>query len=301
MTNHPETPAPSTSSARPAARRAPVRSTAAALAVDVCSNCHPAYTGRERATAQREPDRALPPPLRSHRVARAASAATRRCGDGGRRSMSRMPGRSSAAERDRGADRRRRRPASPARRGARDRRREREGERQQADRDEPVEARHAAEHARRNVALLDRRPDDRPRCLECVEEQAGDHQLPHAVGRARNRRPRGSRASSTRTSPSRRGAVAALRHHDRRADRTDTAGGEDDPEIAGRGVQVVLDDVGEKDLRRARGRRGRRARRVRSVPQSQTRLLTNAKPSRRPPSSDDGRRPRPAARGASGR
>jgi large subunit ribosomal protein L31 len=26
-----------------------VRSTAEAIAVDVCSNCHPAYTGRERA------------------------------------------------------------------------------------------------------------------------------------------------------------------------------------------------------------------------------------------------------------
>jgi large subunit ribosomal protein L31 len=28
-----------------------VRSTAARLTVDVCSNCHPAYTGRERASA----------------------------------------------------------------------------------------------------------------------------------------------------------------------------------------------------------------------------------------------------------
>jgi large subunit ribosomal protein L31 len=28
-----------------------VRSTASALTVDVCSNCHPAYTGRERAAA----------------------------------------------------------------------------------------------------------------------------------------------------------------------------------------------------------------------------------------------------------
>jgi large subunit ribosomal protein L31 len=27
------------------------RSTATALSVDVCSHCHPAYTGRERATA----------------------------------------------------------------------------------------------------------------------------------------------------------------------------------------------------------------------------------------------------------
>jgi large subunit ribosomal protein L31 len=27
------------------------RSTAAALSVDVCLNCHPAYTGRERTTA----------------------------------------------------------------------------------------------------------------------------------------------------------------------------------------------------------------------------------------------------------
>ena len=28
-----------------------VRSTAAAISTDVCSNCHPAYTGRERALA----------------------------------------------------------------------------------------------------------------------------------------------------------------------------------------------------------------------------------------------------------
>jgi large subunit ribosomal protein L31 len=28
-----------------------VRSTAEAISVDVCSNCHPAYTGRERAVA----------------------------------------------------------------------------------------------------------------------------------------------------------------------------------------------------------------------------------------------------------
>jgi large subunit ribosomal protein L31 len=28
-----------------------VRSTAEAIAIDVCSNCHPAYTGRERALA----------------------------------------------------------------------------------------------------------------------------------------------------------------------------------------------------------------------------------------------------------
>jgi len=28
-----------------------VRSTATAFSVDVCSNCHPAYTGRERAVA----------------------------------------------------------------------------------------------------------------------------------------------------------------------------------------------------------------------------------------------------------
>jgi large subunit ribosomal protein L31 len=27
-----------------------IRSTAAAMSVDVCSNCHPAYIGRERAT-----------------------------------------------------------------------------------------------------------------------------------------------------------------------------------------------------------------------------------------------------------
>jgi large subunit ribosomal protein L31 len=28
-----------------------IRSTAKAFSVDVCSNCHPAYTGRERAVA----------------------------------------------------------------------------------------------------------------------------------------------------------------------------------------------------------------------------------------------------------
>jgi large subunit ribosomal protein L31 len=29
----------------------PIRSTSEAIAVDVCSNCHPAYTGRERQAA----------------------------------------------------------------------------------------------------------------------------------------------------------------------------------------------------------------------------------------------------------
>jgi large subunit ribosomal protein L31 len=29
----------------------PVRSTVEAISTDVCSNCHPAYTGRERAVA----------------------------------------------------------------------------------------------------------------------------------------------------------------------------------------------------------------------------------------------------------
>jgi large subunit ribosomal protein L31 len=29
----------------------PVRSTAEAISTDVCSNCHPGYTGRERAVA----------------------------------------------------------------------------------------------------------------------------------------------------------------------------------------------------------------------------------------------------------
>ena len=55
---------------------------------------------------------------------------------------------------------------------------QRERERQQADRDQPIQARNAAEHARRHVALLGRDPDDRAGGLERVEDRARKHQMP---------------------------------------------------------------------------------------------------------------------------
>ena len=36
-----------------------IRTTAEALSIDVCSTCHPAYTGRERKTVTERPDRSL--------------------------------------------------------------------------------------------------------------------------------------------------------------------------------------------------------------------------------------------------
>ena len=59
-----------------------------------------------------------------------------------------------------------------------DRARERVGQRQQPDRDEPVEARDPAEQPRRHVALLGGGPGDRARRLERVEQHAGQHQAP---------------------------------------------------------------------------------------------------------------------------
>ena len=111
-------------------------------------------------------------------------------------SMSRMPGRKSAPNVTTppiaaGADERRLHAE-----GAADRPGQRERQRQQADRDQPVEARDAAEQVRRDVALLDRGPDDRARGLERVEGEAREHQLPDRASRGRSRRPRASRASS---------------------------------------------------------------------------------------------------------
>ena len=44
-----------------------IRSTAEAISVDVCSNCHPAYTGRERTVRQRRPNRAFHSAARARR------------------------------------------------------------------------------------------------------------------------------------------------------------------------------------------------------------------------------------------
>ena len=50
MTKHPETQLVDVVCANCGAAFV-IRSTAEAVTVDVCSSCHPAYTGRERATA----------------------------------------------------------------------------------------------------------------------------------------------------------------------------------------------------------------------------------------------------------
>jgi len=62
--------------------------------------------------------------------------------------------------------------------GGADRSRERVGHRQQADRNEPVQARHPSEQLDRHMALLGGGPGDRPRRLEGVEQHAGQHQPP---------------------------------------------------------------------------------------------------------------------------
>ena len=109
------------------------------------------------------------------------------------------PGQEQRRQRDRRADE----AGADERRAHADHGRDRCGEgerdRQQPDRDQPVEAGHAAEHPARDVALLDRRPHDRSRGLESVEDEAREHQLPRR--RSRSRRPRSprSRASTSRT------------------------------------------------------------------------------------------------------
>ena len=64
-----------------------MRSTAQALSIDVCSNCHPAYTGEERAVASgdridrfnrraRSPPRNVKPPNQAATAARARATRT---------------------------------------------------------------------------------------------------------------------------------------------------------------------------------------------------------------------------------
>ena len=117
------------------------------------------------------------------------------------------------------------------------------------------------------MPLLQRRPHDRPRRLEGVEEEAGDRELPHRrgepVARDGERRHRPDRVDEGHVAA----RLATLTHDERRADRADAAGGEDEPERAGGGVQVVLDDVREQDLRRAQEREVRERRREQRPPE----------------------------------
>ena len=105
---------------------------------------------------------------------------------------------------------------------------EREGQRQQADRDQPVEARDAAEQRGGDVALLGGGPHDRAGRLQGVEGEAGEHELPHGGGQAvagdgeRGQRPRDVHEGDVAP------RQAALAEHDGAADRADAAGGEDD-------------------------------------------------------------------------
>ena len=115
-------------------------------------------------------------------------------------------------------------------------------ERQQPDRDQPVEARHAAQHPAGHMALLDRRPDDRAGGLERVEREARRHQLPERGRQAvsgdgqRGRGP--DRVHEGDEAP----REATPAHDDRAADRAEPAGREDEPQVGRRAAELVLDE-----------------------------------------------------------
>ena len=98
------------------------------------------------------------------------------------------------------------------------------------------------------MPLLDRRPDDCPGRLQCVEDQAREHQLPGRSGEP----VAGDRERRERPGPVHRGDVSsrlsAASHPDRGADGAETTRREDEPERQRRGAEVVLDDVGEQHL-----------------------------------------------------
>ena len=101
------------------------------------------------------------------------------------------------------------------------------------------------------MALLDCRPDDRACRLERVEDQARDHQLPGG---------RGETVASDRKGGDRPGQVhdadvaprvTALAHPERGSNRAHATRGEDETEVAGGGVELVLDHVGQQHFARA--------------------------------------------------
>ena len=128
--------------------------------------------------------------------------------------------------------------------------RQREAERQQADRDQPVEARNAAQHRSRDMPLLDGRPDDRARRLERVERQARQHQLPERrrepVSDDRERRRRPDHVHEGDEAP----REPALAHDDRAGHRAQPARGEDEAQIGRGSAEVVLDEQRDEDLHR---------------------------------------------------
>ena len=104
---------------------------------------------------------------------------------------------------------------------------------------------------RRDVALLGRGPHDGPRRLQRVEGEAREHELPHRGGQAvaghgeRGERPRDVHEGDVAP------REAALAEEHGAAHRADAAGREDDPQVRGRAVQVVLDHERQQHLGRA--------------------------------------------------
>src|ERR1019366_5211130 len=108
---------------------------------------------------------------------------------------------------------------------------EREGDGQQADRDQPVEARDSPEHRSRNAALLDRRPHDRSRGLQQGEGEAREHQLPQRVGQAIAGDSDGCERPHQIHEGDAPGGEPAAHHHKRAPDRAEAARAKHHPEL----------------------------------------------------------------------
>ena len=89
-----------------------------------------------------------------------------------------------------------------------------------------------------------------PAVSSALKSEAGQHQLPDggrepvASDRQGRQRPRGVHERDVAPWD------AALAHERGAADRSDAAGGEDQPEVGGAPVQVVLDEERQQHLRR---------------------------------------------------
>ncbi len=128
---------------------------------------------------------------------------------------------------------------------------EREGDRREADGDEPVQRVHAAAQRRRHARGHERAPHDHPGGLARAEDDGEGHELPD--GRAERVADEGQRGDDPRAVGE--GQVAPRRPalaDDERGEHGAGAGGREDRAVApGAGVQVVAHDEGQQDLERA--------------------------------------------------
>ena len=120
------------------------------------------------------------------------------------------------------------------------------------------------------MALLDRRPDDRAGRLECVEDEAGRHQLPGGrgdpVARDRERCDRPGQVHDRYVAP----GMTPVPHEGGPADGSETTCSEYEPQRSRGTVQVVLHYERQQDFRRTQEHEIRDRRREQRPPEPHT-------------------------------